>query len=272
MTRNLTSAILLSGCLATTAVADFAAEVVSYDQGTTASGSVTDATSALGRPAIFNGSVPITPFNPPFSANQIVSVGEGGELTLRLERFALPTAGPELGFFVNNFIINTDFPNTPSPGGIAGPTLTPTSGTFGIESTEVLVSELGIDWVSLGVQTLDIPTFGTTLTGDPSDAQKPFTGVLGDFASLDLPGMQAVVNGGAGGTWLDIEPTGLPRVGFVRFTIADDMNPGTSLNFELDAVAVASAATGGIVPEPGTAAFALMGLAAVGSCRRNNRS
>src|SRR5690348_9508853 len=61
--------------------AQFANAVISYDHGTGFAANFTNSNAALGAPA--SGSS-VTPFAPPFSTSQIVSVGAGGSLTLQL--------------------------------------------------------------------------------------------------------------------------------------------------------------------------------------------
>src|SRR5215216_4313944 len=74
--------------------AQYAAQVISYNQGATPSTGFTTASAALGEPERFTGESVfpgvVSPFNPPFRSNEIVSVGEGGQLTLRLSNYAIP--------------------------------------------------------------------------------------------------------------------------------------------------------------------------------------
>ena len=251
------------------AAAQFAAGVVSYNAGATPTAGFTTPSAALGSPERFTGegSFPgvVSPFNPPFLTSEIVSVGEGGQLTLRLSHYAIPQAGgPEIGVFENVGLIDTGFPN-----GVAG---TPAA-TFGIDSALVDVSADGTNWVSLGNVAFDIPANGYTDVTDPfastagsvpSDFQKPFTGNLNSFNGLRYfdaanPDMLDLLAGSGGGKWLDISGTGLAQVGFVRFSVADDFNATSRLNFELDAVSIAHAALGAaVVPEPATAPVAML--------------
>jgi hypothetical protein len=264
------------------AVAQYAVQVVSYSAGTTAatefgSGLPFDMSSAaLGEPERFTGEGvfpgAVTPFNPPFLRNEIVSIGEGGELTLRLSNYAIPQAGaPEIGVFAHPGLIDNDYPN--------GLATTPAS-EFSAKSALVEVSADGVSWSSLGNTLFDIPSNGYTdlMKGSSnvpgtvlSDFQQPFTGSLSDFNGLkyydagggDILGLLA---GSGGGKWLDISGTGLSQVGFIRFSVADDGNPNVKLNFELDAVSVSHAALGAAtVPEPGTLGLAAAALIAAGS-------
>lgn len=272
MTRTFSIALALFSALITLssahrAAAQYAEQVVSFSGGGMPASGLGFASSALGEPSRFiaddNFPGVVSPFNPPYKPNQIVSIGEGGQITLRLSHFAIPQASePEIGVFANVGFADNDFPN-----GLAGdPPF-----TFGIDSAEVSVSEDGLAWTSLGSVTFDIPTNGYTDSASPfadspgsslSDFQQPFTGALSDFAGRTYAGgggdMLDLLAGSGGGTWLDISSTGLAKVGYVQFALAD--NNG-SMNFELDAVSVSHAALGHrTVPEPATAILACLAL------------
>jgi hypothetical protein len=231
--------------------------------------------AALGEPERFTGegAFPgvVSPFNPPYLASEIVSVGEGGHITLRLSHYAIPQeSGPEIGVFENIGLVDVSFPS-----GEAGSP----AGTFGpLDSAVVDVSADGFDWVSLGSVTFDVPTngysdltspFAATPGSVPSDFQQPFVGSLSSFDGLPYfdasgPDMLDLLAGSGGGTWVDISGSGLAQVGFVRFSVADDRSADTNLNFELDAVSIAHGAVGDvIVPEP--AVPVLYGLAILSS-------
>ena len=257
------------------AAAQYAAEVLSYDAGTTPAvefGSNLPydiAQAALGQPESFTGegSFPsvVSPFNPPYLRNEIVSIGLAGQITLRLSHFAVPQAGgPEIGVFANIALSDTQYPD-----GVAGDP----DGVFGIDYATVEVSEDGLSWTSLGNMKFDIPTNAYTDVTSPfasspgstlADFQQPFTGALNDFTGLpyyDAGGNDILdlLDGSGGGTWLDISGTGLAEVGYIRFSIVNGFDMITTLNFELDAVSVSHAAIGRLtVPEP--ASIALGGL------------
>jgi hypothetical protein len=258
--------------------AQYGSAVLSYDAGSTPATGFTMASAAIGQPERFTGEGAflgvVSPFNPPFGTNEIVSVGEGGHIVLRLSHYAIPQpAGPEIGVFENVGLVDLNYPN-----GQAGSP----AGTFGpLDSATVEVSEDGDEWVSLGDITFDVPTNGYTDLADPywskpggvpSDFQKPFLGSLSSFDGLRYsdasgPDILEALSGSGGGTWLDISAAGLTQVGFIRFTLDNDLDANTSLNFELDAVSIASGAVGSpIVPEPGTAVLCGVCLLACTIC------
>ena len=247
-----------------------AAGVISYDEGSTpSSGGFTDPTAALGTPERFTGNGVVSSFNPPWKTDETVSIGEGGEITLRLSHFAVPLpGGPEIGVFTNAGLFDTAYPT-----GIAGNPAT----LFGdSDHATVDVSDDGLNWVAIGDVAFDIPTNGYTDLTDPyatapatapADFRQPFTGDLGSFDGLsyyDAGGTDILdaLAGSGGGTWLDISPSGLDRVAYVRFSVADDHDAATSLNFDLDALSIAHGAAGGAVPEPAAWTLVLMAISA----------
>lgn len=241
--------------------AQYAAEVISYDVGTSAAPGFGDPLAALGPPERLTGdggSFPgvVSPFNPPFLTSEIISVGEGGQLTLRLQNYAVPqTAGSEIGVFVNVGLADADFPN-----GFFDAPYT----IFGVDRAMVEVSEQGTTWTSLGEFEFNVPTNGYADAAGPfqampgvvdADFQQPFAGALADFEDLryadgGMANMLDLLAGSGGGNWLDISAAGLARVGYVRFSVADDGDANTELNFELDAVSVAHGSVGPAVSEP----------------------
>jgi hypothetical protein len=122
----------------------------------------------------------------------------------------------------------------------------------------------------LGEFAFDIPTNGYTDLSDPfsavsggveSDFQQPFVGSLASFDGLAYShpsefDMLELLAGSGGGTWLDISASGLAQVGYVRFSVPDDMT-AANFKFELDAVSISHMALGRPVPEPATAVAAI---------------
>jgi hypothetical protein len=254
--------------------AQFAAEVVAYSAGTTPAPGFTSPAAALGSPERFTGEgiFPgvVSPFNPPFGGDEVVSIGRNGQLTLRLSHYALPQVGaPEIGVFTNAGLSDSSYPN-----GIAGTS----DQAFGIDSAIVELSEDGNVWFSLGDMAFDSPTNGYTDLTTPfsatagsalSDFQQPFILPLVSFDGLPYtdaggPDIVELLAGSGGGKWLDISASGLLKVGFIRFSVLDDMSTA-GLNFELDAVSISRSAMGGAtVPEPANMALVASALAMLG--------
>lgn len=256
------SLTLLAALCAESAHGQFAKEVISYDPGSTPTpGGYTDPSTALGSPERDTVEFPpfpneVTIFNPAFGTDEIVSVGEGGHLTLTLSNYVLPDASLELGVFSNVGLIYGDFVNE-----IVGDP----AETFGHSSAEVEVSADGIAWVSLGIVNFNLPSQGYSDAAGtvPSNFLQPFTGVLSDFDGLPYnhPTESDVFDllaGSGGGNWLDISATGLSKIGYIRFSVEEDLDPLTSLNFELDAVTISASAMGARVPEPGAAVLVFL--------------
>src|SRR5262249_41640448 len=151
--------------------------------------------------------------------NEIVSIGESGQITLRLSNYAIaqPGASLEIGIFEN---MGLNDPNYPS--GQAG---SPATG-FSIDSAVVEVSPDGLSWYSFGSVTVDVPANGYTDLTDPysgapgsvlSDFQQPFSGNLNSFDGLVYsdPSNFDILDrlaGSGGGKWLDISGSGFAQV------------------------------------------------------------
>ena len=214
--------------------AQFATAVVSYAHGTSFAPGFTNAAAALGAPA---GGVSVTPFGPPYSKNQLVSLGTNGSLTLRLDP---PIVNNPANPFGQDFLIfgNTFFAITNgnySGGGI-------TSGMIGGNNpgtTRVEVSADGAAWFTLnpGLAPTADNLYPTDGLGDPGVPVDPvLTG--GNFAGVDLAGIRGLYQGSAGGTGYDLAwaqdnqgiPVNLPLVRFVRVTVESGKS-------EIDAIA-----------------------------------
>jgi hypothetical protein len=79
-----------------------------------------------------------------------------------------------------------------------------------------------------------------------ADFFQPFEGTLADFSGKSYAQMLTLLDGSAGGTWLDISGTGLSSVRYVRFEVPQ----GESYRMMIDAVTA--------VPEPGSFTLALL--------------
>lgn len=258
----------------------FADEVISYTPGTTAAGGYTNRSAALGSPTRFTGGdFPgvVSPFSPPYLTSDIVSIGQGGQLTLRLSNYALTSStGLQLGVFAHAGIAdaNNTYDSSSQAGSPLASSNDPSSGMFSVYSANVAVSADDHTWVSLGRKTFDIPTNGYTDLTDPfsstagsalSDFGKPFAGSLSSFAGETYSQMLTTLNGSGGGNWFDLSGTGLSQVGYIRFSL------DTADHFELDAVSVANGFVGAATPEPATGVLAVIGFVGILFLARRRR-
>jgi len=186
----------------------------------------------------------LNPFNPSFSSNDIVKLDPGDELTLHMA-FPVTTVGKSLGIYSNNGIIDV--------GGGSGVAINPAT-TFNdpdFPRAIVSVSKDGTNFVSLNsgnpidfhnptnyYTDSSISGYYEPLGSVAANQEKPFAGSLSDFSGLTYPQMLTLLNGSAGGDWLDLSSSGLPEVNYVRF----DVPQGADYSMVLDAVVA--------VPEP----------------------
>jgi hypothetical protein len=245
------------------AVDPWADRVLSYNPGLGVASGYDVPGRALGSPTRFTGVLggfpgAVTPFNPAWGTDEILSIGGGGSLVLAFDEPVandpLNPFGVDLIVFGNAGLIDDDFPMG---------TATPTGAMFGVGAAPfVEVSADGLDWrpVFSAIDSL-FPTLGYLDLSDPyalspglvpSDFTRPVNPAL-SLAGLSYPQILAAYNGSGGGTGIDIAPTGLAAVSFVRFTNLSD-GPVT---FEIDALADVSP-----VPAPGALAPAIALLAA----------
>lgn len=251
----------------------FATEVRSYDAGSNANPSYSDANAALGSAARTTGSGSfasgVTPFNPPFNADQLVSVGSGGHITLGFDRLITNNASNRFGvdlilfsnaFFVDQSYFDSDPTNDGS--GVLGsqPAVFGSSGV-----ADVFVSEDGLDWRPAAVTSMNLfPTlaysdFTQATPGGPGLVPTDYTRALdpaltlADLADLSFTELIARYDGSGGGVGIDIASTGLTSARFVR--IENNSNAA----FSIDAVSV--------VPAPASV-LALAGVGLLGRRRR----
>jgi hypothetical protein len=176
----------------------FANGVLSYDRGTGFAANFTNANAALGAPA--SGSS-VTPFAPPFSTSQLVSIGAGGSLTLQL---GMPIRNDPTHPFGIDFLIfgNSFFMVTNGSGSSAR-----TSGAIFTSSvsTRVEVSEDATTWFMLDPSLT--PTVGTLFPTDgPGNPLLPVNPALtgADFGGFNLSGIRSLYGGSAGGGGFDL--------------------------------------------------------------------
>ncbi|HYG35091.1 MAG TPA: hypothetical protein VEC99_09920, partial [Clostridia bacterium] len=230
--------------------AQFADAVVAYVPGSGVGASYTNAAAALGEPSRVTPGPwggPISPFSPAWQDDQLVSVGAGGSLTLRLNFPIQPDRTHPFGCDFIVFggagfsITNGDY----SGGGITDGTL------FGSNNgqTRVSVSADGNHFFVLNPALA--PTVDTLFPTDGSgDFFRPVNPALvgSSFAGQDLAGIQALYAGSAGGSGYSLgwaqdangQPVTLTSVQFIRIEVL-------SGKADIDGVAAVAPIGGGAV-------------------------
>jgi hypothetical protein len=208
----------------------------------------------------------LSPFNAGWEADEIVQIGPGGHLTLRLERYATVGAGLEIGVVANAGLMDANWPNAD----VGDPAV-----TIGSDVATVEVSYDYQSWVSLGEVLFDMPAnyyldsgpYDATAGSVLADFGKASAAVLSDYDGLtDYADILAVLDGSGGGTWLDLSSTGMTEVGYIRFSVG--AGGGT---FEIDSISVSNMLAGDEVPVPEPATLGLLAAGAVGLIRRRRQ-
>lgn len=222
--------------------------VVSYNPGTGAPAAYTDPAAALGKPTLFTdptgpfGGV-VTPFNSSFGVGETVSLGAGGSLVVKFDEPVTDDPrnpfGIDLIIFGNAFLIADFSGPEPIALDVAG------------EGGQIAVSADGVNFFDVAGE-----ADGKFPTNAYIDVDGPFTATPGaieaDFtrpvdpafnvAGKTLAQLIAGYAGSGGGAGIDIGPTGLSSISYVRIT-----NPvGAAFTPEIDAFADVTAS----IPEP----------------------
>ena len=252
------------------AASPFASSVILYEPGVNFGPGFTDPNTALGAPERFTGegtsfSGAVTPFNPPFGTDEVVSSGEGGSLTVRFDQPVtddpLNPFGIDLLIFGNTFLGLSDFAD-------------PINGVATASFPEGGIVEVSADGVQFET-VVGVDADGSFSTLGYSDLIDPFSPVPGsvetDFLkpvdpSFDpigktLAEIAAGYDGSGGGAGIDLASVGLASIQYVRIT-----NPmGSGFSPEIDAFADVRA-----IPAPAPAALLMVGLLA--HTRRRERA
>jgi hypothetical protein len=219
---------------------DFAAEVVSYAPGVGAATGFTNAAAALGSPERFTGEglIPgcVTPFQPAFRPDEIVSLGVGGSLVVRFDHDVVDD--PRNPFGIDLLVFGNAFFTDGGAGSgiVAG---------LAAEGGRVLVSADGAEWREIrGVDAdgmyptlgfLDVGPYATTPGGIESDFLRPVDPrhAFSTLAGLDYATLLARYDGSGGGAGIDLASVGLQAIRYVR---VDGPSVG-GLSPEIDAFA-----------------------------------
>jgi len=215
--------------------------VISYDEGVDPAPGYTVASAAIGEPSRFTGEGVwpgvVSPFNAPWLADEIVSIGSGGHLVLSFDE---PVQDDPHNPFGIDLIVfgNTGFIDGAWPSAIV-------SGVFSNDEGTIEVSADGKTWVSITTQFADglWPTCGYADSA-PYDAvegqvQTDFTMpidprlTIDDVINIDHETLMMYYRTSGGGTGIDLAETGLAEISYVRISTPQD----SKLTPEIDAIA-----------------------------------
>jgi len=174
--------------------AQYADAVVSYEPGTGFAAGYTNASSALGAPALGSS---VNPMAAPFSKSQLVSIGAGGEITLQMSTPITDNPSDPYGLdfilFANSFFI--------ASGGSGQNETTSGSLFYHPASTLIQVSADGVNWYTLNPMLAPQPGewFPSYGGGNPQIPVNPALATT-NFAGMTLGQIESLYNGSAGGT------------------------------------------------------------------------
>ena len=237
-------ALVAGSAFQTLAAIPGASQVLNYQSGILPSNlkGFTNTQAVLGTPSAvtegpFGG--PVDPFNPPYLTSQLISIGQGGNLTVQLEPPARNDASHPFGL---DFIIHGNAGFTITNGDYAGGGVTDGSlfGQAKKGSIRIWVSPDNVVFYELKSDQLPeadsyFPTDGAGLAGQPVDPKL----TKNSFAGLNLAGIRSEYAGSAGGAGYDLDwavdaqgkPASLPSIQFVRLEVV-------SGDIDVDAFAV----------------------------------
>jgi hypothetical protein len=163
----------------------------------------------------------LSPINAAYGRNQMVGIGAGGSLTLRLSS-PVPTNGTNLGVHSGSGQ-SWDF---------SGSTTIPANYTD-LRAAEVLVSNDNLTWHTLGLQTFDAPSnyysdsvgpFTSTAGTQVANFDQPFLLSPTDFNGKTYAEMLALYANSGGGEWLDLSSVSgdVDAIEFIRFVVPID--------------------------------------------------
>jgi hypothetical protein len=219
----------------------FATSVVSYTAGSGAAPGHRQPQAALGEPSRLTGFTgspeAVTPFQPAYRPDQVVSIGAGGQLTLELGTPATDDPGHRFG--VDLIVFGNAF-FTDMVAGTGTPLLCAGEGGHVEVSADgqswSLVPDLMVDGPLPTLAWIDAGPYDTQAGQVPTDflrAVDPAVTSL-QLEGLSYPEVVAAYDGGGGGVGVDLASVGLASARFVRFSHPS----GAAGSPEIDAVAV----------------------------------
>jgi len=218
----------------------FASNVVSYTVGTGAAAGFTNPAVALGSPERFTGEgfqpQCVTPFQPAFRPNEIVSLGVGGSLVLAFDHDVIDD--PRNPFGIDLIVFGNSFFTDLSGGsGVVGG-LASDGGRISVSSDGIAWTEvpgIGADGLFPTLGYLDAAPFSTQQGSVESNFLRPVdpATTLGDIVGLDHASLIERYDGSGGGAGVDLATLGLASIRFVRI----DGPSSAGFSPEIDAVA-----------------------------------
>jgi hypothetical protein len=265
---------VFAGVLALSSSFAFAADpwadrVVEYNAGLNPAAGRTNPATALGEPTRFTGVAAgfpgaVTPFSPAFEADEIVSIGAGGSLTLAFDEPIIDDPanpfGIDLLVFGNSFVFDDI-------------NFTDLALVFSSDGGRIEVSADGADWREIiGVEADGLfPTLGYADTSSyfgapagivPTDFTLPVDPSV-NLIGLNFAQILAAYGGSGGGAGVDLASVGLSSASFVRFSLP----AGATGNIEIDGVSDVRA-----IPAPASVLVITGGLFASMAASRRRRS
>ena len=201
----------------------FASEVVSYAAGFGAAAGFTNPSVALGSPERFSGEglIPgcVTPFQPAWRPNELVSIGVGGSLVVRFDHDV--TDDPRNPYGVDLLVFgNAFFTDAGSGAGVVGGLMSE-GGTISVSldgAAWTAVPGLDADGLFPTLGYLDAGPYATTPGIVESDFLKPVNPAhsMGTLVSLNYKSLLAMYDGAGGGAGIDLGALGLRAIRYVR--------------------------------------------------------
>jgi hypothetical protein len=231
--RSLLVLAALASVVISSTASPYADAIVSYNPGIGYSQGFTSPQAALGEPSRVNPFGEATdPFDPPYGKSQVVSIGEGGSLTVQFQTPILNHPNILYGYdFVifgnSGFIITNDFDLT-TYAWIGTPATDGSLFAANEGSTRVSVSRDGIVYYELqsAIAPIVDRLFPTDASGDFHVPVAPQVGAEA-LAGATLADLRTAYSGSAGGAAYDISwavdalgrPVQLPEINFVRVEV-----------------------------------------------------
>ena len=214
----------------------FAHEVISYEPGTGGVEGYDDPTSALGSPSRTTGGrlfpAAVTPFQPAYLPEELVSIGANGSLVLAFDHDVTNDPrnpfGIDLIVFANAFCTDASYPN-----GIIN-SMYGEGGTIELSSdgeTWHLVPGIDADGPLPTLGWMDTGPYATEPGMMPSDFTRPVDPGLQVFG-MAFDDLRTAYEGSGGGVGIDMDLVGLESVRYVRIR-----NDSAMSSPEIDAIA-----------------------------------